>query len=144
MMECFVPSFMREQCYLSVRDNTGMLTRCLRSVPLGRDEKPHLFLCVAVVFELSARHCEFAPKTHAFAFNLCQPKGYGNNFQCFTLLYQEIDELLPKPKGVHVFSSSCQEEKRSEDDLLFRMGQSSHPSGFFDWCKDAQHTLVAH
>lgn len=124
MMVCFVPSFMREQCYLSVRDNTGMLTSCLGSVPLGRKETPHLFLSEAAVFELSARHCEFSPKTHAFAFNLCQPKGYGNNFQYFTLLYQEVDELLPKPEGVHVFSSSCQEVKRSEDDLLFGKGQT--------------------
>lgn len=48
---------------------------------------------------LSARHCEFAPQTRASALILCQTKGCSNGVPCLTLLYQEIDELLPNPRG---------------------------------------------
>lgn len=79
-------------------------------------EKPHLFLYAATVFGLSACHCEFVPRTEVSTLILCQMKGYGNNVPCLTLLYQETNELLPNPWGVHAFSSSCQEVERSADD----------------------------
>lgn len=55
--------FMRKQCYASLSDNTAMLSRCLWSTCLGSKEKPHLFLCEAVMFRFSARHRAFTPQT---------------------------------------------------------------------------------
>lgn len=138
------PFFMREQCYASLQDNAGTLSRCLRSTRLGRKEMPHLFLCASRVFELSARHCEFAPQTQASALILCQMKGYSNNVPCLTLLYQEIDELLPNPPGVHVFSSSCQEVERSEDVPSPLKGSDFRSIQPFRLMGEAKHTLVVH
>lgn len=134
--------FTREQCYASLQDNTGMLSGFLRSARLDQKEMPHLFLCAARVFELSARHCEFAPLTQASALILCQMKGYSNNVPCLTLLYQEIDELLPNPRGVHVFSSSCQEVERSEDDSSLLKGSDFRSIQPLRLMGEAKHTLV--
>lgn len=38
------------------------------------EEKPHLFLCAARVFGLSARHCEFTLAMQVTALILCQIK----------------------------------------------------------------------
>lgn len=53
----------------------------------GSEDKPHLFLCSAWVFTLSARHCECVPETQAPSLIPCQMKGYSNSHPCLTLQY---------------------------------------------------------
>lgn len=110
----------------------------------GSEVKPHLFLCAARVFGLSARHCEFVPETQASTLILCQMKGYSNNVPCLTLLCQEINELLPSPRGVHVFSSSCEEVERSGDDSSQLKGSDFGSIQPFRLMGEAKHTLVVH
>lgn len=110
----------------------------------GSEEKPHLFLCAARVFGLSACHCEFVPKTQASTLILCQMKGYSNNVPCLTLLCQEINELLPSPRGVHVFSSSCEEVEGSENDSSQLKGSDFRSIQPFRLMGEAKHTYVVH
>lgn len=139
----FSTSFFHERAVL--RESAGQYRDAFKvsqERSSGSKERPHLFLSVARVFGLSARHCAFVPQTQASTLILRQMKGYSNNVPCLTLLYQEIDELLPNPGGVHEFSSSCQEVERSEDDsspLKEPDFRSIHP---FRFMGEAKHTLL--
>lgn len=108
----------------------------------GSKEKPHLFLRTARVFWLSARHCAFVPQTQASTLILCQMKGYSNSVPCLTLLYQEIDELLPNPEGVHVFFSSWQDVERSEDDSSLLKEPDFRFIQPFRLMRDAKHAFL--
>lgn len=95
--------FTSKQRYVCLQDNTWMLSWCLRSSCLGRLEKPHLFLCSAGVFRLSARHCECVPETQASSLIPCQMKGYSNSHPCLTLLYQGKKMNSSKAHGVFMY-----------------------------------------
>lgn len=100
----------------------------------GSKEKPHLFLCVAVVFGFTARHCKLVPQTQASALIISQMKLCSNNVPCLTLLYQEIDELLPNLQGVHVFFSLPSRKLWGQRMILLHAkGQTSVSSSLSDW-----------
>lgn len=86
------------------RDNAGMLWCRLGSTCLGWR--------TSLTFSSLQPSCESVPETQAVALKVCQATRRGDHVPCPTLLYQEINELLPNPRGVHVFSSSCQEGER--------------------------------
>lgn len=133
---------MRQQCYAVSAGQHWDAFKVSQECLSGLKERPHLFLCAAWVFGLSARHCAFFPQTQASTLILCQMKDYSNNIPCLTLLCQEIDELLPNPGGVHEFSSSYQETGGSEDDSSLLKGPDFRSIQSFRFMGKAKPTLL--
>lgn len=110
----------------------------------GSKEKPHLFLCVAVVFGFTARHCKLVPQTQASALIISQMKLCSNNVPCLTLLYQEIDELLPNLQGVHVFFSLPSRKLRGQRMILPRKEPNLSFIQPFRLMGEAEHSSAVH
>lgn len=80
----------------------GTMLGCFQGVSgaaVWVEKRPHLFLCVARVFGLSARHCEFVPETQASALILCQMKGRSNNRPVSYFVISGNKWTSPKPSG---------------------------------------------
>lgn len=133
------PFFMWEQCYVSLQDNTGMLSRCLWSDCLCR--RRNLTFSSVQSGCLGFQHATvnlFLRHKPPLWFS-AKLNGYSNNVLCLTLLYQEINERLPNPQGVHVFSSSCQEVERPEDDSSQLKGSDFRSIQTFRLTGEAKH-----
>lgn len=128
--------FMRDQCYVT------LLSRCLRSTCLCRRRGLTFSSVCPACLGFSAHYCALVPLTQVSTLIPCQMKDYSNNIPCLTLLYQEIDELLPKPLGGHVVSLSCQEVERSEDESSPLNGSDFRSIQHFRLMGEAKHTLL--
>lgn len=110
----------------------------------GSKEKPHLFLCVAVVFGFTARHCKLVPQTQASALIISQMKLCSNNVPCLFVISGNR-WTSPKPSGCScIFLSPKQEVVRSEDDSSPRKGPNLSFIQPFRLMGEAEHSSAVH
>lgn len=128
----------------ALRDNTGMLSRCLESTRLGRMRG--LTFSSVWPWCLGFQHAtvRLSPRRKPPLWFSAKWKATATTLLVSLCYIRKRDELLPNLQGVHLFFSSCQEVERSYDDSSLLKGPNFRTIASFRSMGEARRSLTGH